>query len=125
MVAQEMEKYLPTKPGSQFFQASAAAYDRLPCPTMPIGPISKEHRDLIPAHAYPFPACVARPVGRKQIESAPKAQVALDIEWVKLVDGKVWGQSKAREWADVAAEARRQGKRLTSVECLNFVPKRI
>ena len=68
-----------------------------------------EHRFKIPDFEVPFNACVARPVGKKEIAQQPKAQAALDKEWDKLVKAKAWTEDKVREWKDVASEASRKG----------------
>ena len=43
-----------------------------------------------------FPACAARPVGRKEIEASPEAARAEDAEWRRLRDKEVW-----IEWREV------------------------
>ena len=53
---------------------------------------------------------VARPVGKKEIEAQPKAQEAVQKEWQRLRDKRVWDESSVREWGDVAKEARDKGK---------------
>ena len=57
---------------------------------------------------FPFPACVARPVGKAEINREPLARAALQKEWDRLKERKVWDvdPKAVREWRDVAAEAR-------------------
>ena len=85
----------------------------VPCTAVPCTPTSKagqsEHRYKIPDFEVPFNACVARPVGKKEIAQQPKAQAALDKEWDKLVKAKAWTEENVREWKDVASEASRKG----------------
>ena len=56
-------------------------------------------------------AMVARPVGRKELLSNPKAQASLDVEWDKLIKKKAWDMASVREWNDVSAEAKKKGKK--------------
>ena len=55
-------------------------------------------------------AAVARPVGKKDIASSPKAQESFRVEWTRLEDKGVWDQANPREWDDVRAEANRTGE---------------
>ena len=41
-------------------------------------------------------AMVARPVGRKELLSNPKAQASLDVEWDKLMKKKAWDMASVR-----------------------------
>ena len=66
------------------------------------------HRDKNTA-TNPFFACVARPVGRKEIESTPAAQEAMRTEWGKLEANGVFDMAKVQEWHAVRARARRDG----------------
>jgi len=90
-------------------------YAAVPCTAVPCMPTSKdrrfEHRFKIPDFEVPFNACVARPVGKKEIAQQPKAQAALDKEWDKLVKAKAWTEDKVREWKDVSTEAVRRGNK--------------
>ena len=56
-----------------------------------------------------FDACVARPVGKKEIGANASAQKAMQVEWDRLRAKGVWDESTVREWNDVANEARRKG----------------
>ena len=71
------------------------------------GESSSSHRVKIPFHTFPFSALVARPVGKKEIALEPKAQLALDAEWLKLVKAKVWDEERPREWSEVSALAKK------------------
>ena len=57
-----------------------------------------------------YPACVARPVGKAELEKTPKAIAAREKEWKNLADKKTWNFRTVREWGDVARSARRSGK---------------
>ena len=57
-----------------------------------------------------FAACVARPVGRKELEATPKAQAAVRKEWDKLIAKGVWDMATVQEWGSVVARARRCGE---------------
>jgi hypothetical protein len=50
-----------------------------------------------------FNACVARPVGKHEVGSNPKAKAALDKEWAKLRKIKCWTESDVREASAVVA----------------------
>ncbi len=53
-----------------------------------------------------FPACVARPVSRPEMQASKPAMDACDREWKRLQDKGVWDIRTVREWRDVAREAR-------------------
>ena len=69
-----------------------------------------KHRPKVPDHHFPFNALVARPVGKKEIQTTPAAQKALDTEWEKLVKAGVWDEQHPREWSDLSAEARKSDR---------------
>ena len=69
--------------------------------------ILKKHRIKSPETTYGVPACVARPVGKKEIASQPKAREAAVKEWKRLWEKDDWDANVVREWHDVAAEARK------------------
>ena len=79
---------------------------------------SLEHREKN-VHEHPVTAqeitelmaMVARPVGRKELLSNPKAQASLDVEWDKLMKKKAWDMASVREWDDVSSEAKKKGKK--------------
>ena len=50
---------------------------------------------------------VARVVSQAEIDKTPEAQKAMDAEWEKLRKKTCWLEDKAREYDDVAAEARK------------------
>ncbi|MCP4191077.1 MAG: hypothetical protein GY768_10670, partial [Planctomycetaceae bacterium] len=79
----------------------------VPIPAMATRPFIPVHRqkDIVPL----FNAAVARPVNRTEIASTPAAYLAMQEEWDRLRRKKVWDETVVREWADVAAEARRLG----------------
>ena len=79
-----------------------------PVPAMPTVPTVKKHRqrDL----PMLFPACVSRPVSKKEMTLNPKAMLAMNAEWKRLWDKGVWDHTGVREWSDVAREAQRTGK---------------
>eukprot|EP00974_Lingulodinium_polyedra_P113031 10941312-Lingulodinium_polyedra.AAC.1 len=49
-------------------------------------------RRRIAPHLMPFVACVARPVGKAELEREEKARAALDHEWERLRSKRVWGE---------------------------------
>ncbi len=52
---------------------------------------------------------VARPVGRKEVESNPEAKGALNKEWNRLRERPMWDEDDGREKRDVAQAAREGG----------------
>ena len=79
-------------------------------PAMPTNSWIPPHRERLSQSPFPFNVLVARPVGRKERTSNPRARESVQKEWDKLRRaGKCgcWDESGVREWADVAAEARR------------------
>ena len=61
---------------------------------------------------YDAIAMVARPVGRKELLSNPKAQAYLDAEWEKLMKKKAWDMLSVREWEDASREAKKKNKKV-------------
>ena len=56
-------------------------------------------------HQVPiFPACVARPVGKKELNANAKAILARDKEWDNLARKGTWDLKSVREWRDVFGE---------------------
>ena len=51
-------------------------------------------------------AMVARPVGRKEIESNPDTQKSSDVEWNNLESKGAWDYNTVREWLQVVKEAK-------------------
>ena len=66
------------------------------------------HRDKH-SRTYPFFSCVARPVGRQEIERSPAAQQAMREEWQKLEANGVFDMAQVREWKDVRQQAKASG----------------
>ena len=54
-------------------------------------------------------ACVARPVGKKELLLSKGALAAMKAEWDKLRSKVVWDEINVREWSDVAKEAQDAG----------------
>ena len=89
-------------------------------PRMPTSKSSKSaHRDKlvnvkIMKGEKVISSLVARPVNvnRKEIRANPKTQASLDVEWKKLVDKKAWLYDTVTEWKEVAAKAKRTGKKV-------------
>ena len=81
----------------------------MPYVAMPTdAPTSETHRArFVPPIA---PACVARPVGKKELEGSPAALKARDAEWSRLRDKHVWDDTCVKSWKDVASDARKAGK---------------
>ena len=48
-------------------------------------------------------------MGRKEYEAKPVAMEVVRKGWKRLWGKDVWDAKSVREWADVAAEARRKG----------------
>ena len=67
------------------------------------------HRDKLGTSPYPDNLCVARPVGKADIEKTPAAKEAMKKEWDRLRSRYVWDEDHPREWDDVRVEARRGG----------------
>ncbi len=62
-----------------------------------------KHRNKFQAFNHPpFNACVARPVGKKEVAKEPAARETLDKERKRLRDIKTWDESRAEEWQDMA-----------------------
>jgi len=78
-------------------------------PPMPCQPDDSAHRHKLNQRSQPFNACVARPVNKTEIASAPAAQQAMKVEWGRLRAKRVWDETIVREWDDVANEARQAG----------------
>ena len=68
---------------------------------------ARSHRDKLTS-PYPFFACVARPVGRKEIEGSEKAQAAMREEWAKLEKNGVFDMSTVKSWHKVRDAARKK-----------------
>ena len=56
-----------------------------------------KRRDQAAHRNLPFNACVARPVGRKEMLSNPKAKAAMGAEWSKLIQKGVWRFATVRD----------------------------
>ena len=69
------------------------------------------HREKHVPRFWPFNACVARPVGRKEMLRTPAVLIARDAEWQRLNDTQVWDIRSVREWKTVAREAREQRRK--------------
>ena len=48
--------------------------------------------------SLPYFACVARPVGRREIEGSQKAQEAMRLEWSNLEANEVFDMSTVQSW---------------------------
>ena len=105
---------LPTSPTSD--EASGPLPEFPAMPTTVDG--SLEHREN---NTFDYPdtveeitelmAMIARPAGRKELLSNPKAQASLDVEREKLMKKKAWDMASVREWEDVSREAKKKGKK--------------
>ena len=69
------------------------------------------HREKIGRKIVPFSACVARPVGRKDMTANPKASAAMQAEWAKLIKKGMWSFATVRDKFVVVAETRKKGER--------------
>ena len=55
------------------------------------------HRDRISSRIFPFNACVAQPISRKDVARIPAAKAAMKIEWDRLFGKKVWDIASVME----------------------------
>ena len=76
-----------------------------------VPPAAEPHRPLDPDFLPPWNACVARPVGRKEVKESFAAQAALKKEWDRLRQAGCWDESTVQEWAGVSSAAARDGKK--------------
>ena len=78
---------------------------------MPVVPPGlAEHRDhVLNDPSQSLVALVARSVIKREVDSTPAASQSLKDEAVKLVQQGAWDPSGAREWQEVAEEARKSG----------------
>ena len=53
---------------------------------------------------------VARTVGKADASLNPECKKAMDKEWQKLADARVWIESEVREWREVKNEAAKEGR---------------
>eukprot|EP00972_Heterocapsa_arctica_P073078 10795000-Heterocapsa_arctica.AAC.1 len=58
---------------------------------------ARQHREKVAKHMLPFNACVARPVSKSEIANSAGARAALDSEWKRLRDKRVWDETVVRE----------------------------
>ena len=69
------------------------------------------HRPHIRLHVHIVQdACVARPVGKREVQANQKAQESLDVERCRLSEKGVWDEAHPREWNDVRREASDKGE---------------
>jgi hypothetical protein len=101
----------PAPPKPNRGKGSVAETPRIPCPAMLVVPPGlTEHREHFLSDLYlSLMAMVARSVTRKEVDSTPAASQSLKGEAVKLVQKGAWDPSGAREWQEVAEEARKSG----------------
>ena len=59
------------------------------------------HRPKYPKIRFPENLGVARPVGRKEIQSTPLAEASLVTEWDRLRSIRTWEEKEVQEWSDV------------------------
>ena len=80
-----------------------------PIPAMPTVTIARTARPHREKHRRPiFPACVALPVSRSEVNASREAKLARDKEWSNMRHKReVWRDSTVMEWRDVALRARR------------------
>ena len=82
-------------------------------PAISADPEIGQHRcKVLQAHLHSIiHAMVARPVGRKEIESNPEAQHSIDVEWNSLESKGAWDYIAVREWLQVVREAKSRGEK--------------
>ena len=90
--------------------ACPAANPASAIPTMPCQQVNEQHRIKFEPSKFPFVSMVARPVGRKEIETNPTAKASVDAEWAKLRKRQTWDESKPREKQDVVREAKKDNR---------------
>ena len=80
------------------------------------------------SHLPHYNACVARPVGKKEVDSNPKAKAAKRAEWTRLrsverPDGTIgaWDESRVAEWRDVRRQAARDNIKVHVGRIFDFV----
>jgi hypothetical protein len=70
---------------------------------------SSLHRDKLGLPPCPDNLCVARPVGKAEIDRTPAAKASMKKEWDRLRSKMVWDEQHPREWDEVRSEAKRGG----------------
>ena len=85
-------------------------YDIAPWDSVPAMPVMEhhvhEHRPRVNPYGKIFNAMVVRSVGKKEMLATPKAMLAMDEEWNKLMRQLVWDMASVREYDEVVAEAK-------------------
>ena len=88
---------------------SDIAQDSIPkCPVTRDNPVL--HREKLVKRLWPFNACVARPMSKKEMMSIPDAIKARDKEWTRLISKGTFDMENPKQYKDVAARARQRGK---------------
>ena len=97
------------QPGEHHWSSCSSSTE--PTPRFPCEPFDgpSGHRDKLGTSLYPDYLCVARSVGKAEIEITIAAKEAMQKEWDRLRSKYVWDEENPREWGDVRAEARRGG----------------
>ena len=90
------------------------ALDIVVLPALSASPEIGQHRcKVLQAHLHPvIHAMVARPVGRKEIESNADAQKSIDVEWHNLESKGAWDYNTVREWSQVVKEAKGKSEKV-------------
>ena len=90
------------------------ALDVVVLPALSANPEIGQHRcKVLQAHLHPvIHAMVARPVGRKEIESNADAQKSIDVEWHNLESKGAWDYNTVREWSQVVKEAKGRSEKV-------------
>ncbi|MFM7979370.1 MAG: hypothetical protein ACKPKO_08655, partial [Candidatus Fonsibacter sp.] len=78
-------------------------------PLMSSSEFSQQHRDILGFRLCPDNLCVARPVGKHEIERTPAAKLAMKKELDRLRSKHVWDEDHPRDWDEVRFDARRGG----------------
>ena len=89
-----------------------ALYGIIPEILLPTVPTEKQHRPKNTTLSFRSPACVARPVGKKELEKTEAALKAHDKEWNRLCAKQVWDETTVRERDAVARDARIRGEEI-------------
>ncbi|MFM7981987.1 MAG: hypothetical protein ACKPKO_21980, partial [Candidatus Fonsibacter sp.] len=95
--------------------------------SMPLSSSSEsiqQHRDFLGFRLCPENLCVARLVGKNEIERSPAAKLAMQKEWDCLRSKNVWDENHPRDWDEVRSDARLGGYTVHMGYVLVFALKR-
>jgi hypothetical protein len=93
-------------------------------PRMPTVTCDNTHRRKL-GTSWHIPACVARPVSKKEAAGNQACADARTKEWTRLIGDNVWNFDDIREWRNVAADARKKGKTVHMGRIFGIMVERI